>query len=68
MPGGLDRELLDYMVEIYHRCVLVGPGGRIGRSLYVRQNGRRVLRPQAGPIVTSAAYLALTPFEGNPFF
>ena len=68
MPGGLDRELLDYMVEIYHRCVLVGPGGRIGRSLYVRQNGRRVLRPQAGPIGTSAAYLALTPVEGNPFF
>ena len=66
MSTDLERNLLSYILAIYDQRILTGPGGRINRHLYKRQNGRAMLAPQGGFIGTSAAHLALTSVEGNP--
>jgi len=68
MRTDLESELLGYILDVYERCVMAGRSGRVSRDLYIRRAGRRVLVPNGGFLASSAAYLALTPFEGNPYF
>ncbi len=66
MPYDFERELLEYLVALYQVRVMDAKG-RPCRRLYVRQGGRKVLAKFGGFLAGSAAYLALTPFEGNPY-
>jgi len=66
MTVAFDRELLAYLVDLYQTRVL-DSRGRVCKCYYLRQGGRRILLPLGGFLAGSAAYLALTPFEGNPF-
>ena len=66
MDVDFERELLGYLVDLYQARV-VDCKGRIGKHLYIREGGRKVLPVFGGFFAPAAAYLALTPFEGNPF-
>jgi hypothetical protein len=67
MTLAFDRELLGCLIDLYQARVL-DARGHVCKCHYVRQGGRRVLPPLGGMLAGSAAHLALTPFESNPFY
>ncbi len=66
MAVDLAGEMLGYLVDVFSKRV-VDAKGRPLKGLYVRQHGKRVLSQWGGFVGPAAAYLAATPFEGNPF-
>jgi hypothetical protein len=66
MMVDFERELLGYLVDLYQARVMDAKG-RVCKCLYAREGGKRVLPVFGGFLAGSAAYLALTPFRGNPF-
>ena len=64
MTVDFERELLAYLVDLYQARVLDAKG-RLRQALYIREGGKKVLPPFGGFLASSAAYLALAPFEGN---
>lgn len=67
MTVDFERGVREYLVALYRSRVLDAKG-RPCRCLYVREGGRKVLPVQGGFLGAPAAFLALTPFEGNEFY
>jgi hypothetical protein len=68
VSSSVDRELLHFVVDVLRQRVLTGPHGGVGSDFYTRHKGRRMLGKDGGFLAPSAAYLALTKVEGNPYF
>ena len=68
MQPTLENEVLAYVLDFYARHILCGPRGRVLPGLYTRQGGRKLLPESGGFAGPSAAYLALTPRERNPYY
>lgn len=67
MAVDFEREILAYLVDLYHARV-IDDKGRVCPCLYVPEGGKKVLPLFGGFVGPTAAYLALTPFEGNSLY
>ncbi len=66
MTVDFERGLQAYLVDFY-RVRVLDEKGQVQPCHYVREGGKRLLSRWGGFLASSAAYLALTPFEGNPY-
>ena len=64
----LALQVREYLLTLYRKFLMRNESERPGARYYVRDGKRKVLPQFGGFAAPSAAYFALTQFDGNPYF